>query len=317
MSAIEFSMKELIEAGVHFGHKTKRWNPKMAPFIYGVRNDTHIIDLNKTVPLLYGALQAAYETAKAGGRVLFVGTKRQAGDVIADAARNCGQYYVNHRWLGGMLTNWKTIQNSIRRMQELEDTLSQSHELNLTKKELLNIQRQCDKLQLSLGGIRKMGVVPDLLFIIDVVFEDLAIKEAAKLDIPVAAIVDTNANIDGITYPVPGNDDSTKSIRLYCDLMTQAIRQGLKDGGHPLPEEAAKIEAQRQEEQAAKALEKALAKEENAKSDSKGTTKKQAMAAAAKLVAAEKEVPATETEEASADANSEAEADTKKAQAAG
>ncbi|TAE82326.1 MAG: 30S ribosomal protein S2, partial [Alphaproteobacteria bacterium] len=197
MSAISFSMKDLIEAGVHFGHKTKRWNPKMAPFIYGVRNDTHIIDLNKTVPLMYNALQAAYDVAKSGGRVLFVGTKRQAASPVADTARACGQFYVNHRWLGGMLTNWKTIQNSIRRMYDVEDAMANNNE-EYTKKELLNMQRDYTKLDLSLGGIRKMGHVPDLVIVIDVVFEDLAVKEANKLGIPVIGIVDTNADIAGI-----------------------------------------------------------------------------------------------------------------------
>ncbi len=280
MSTAVFSMKDMIEAGVHFGHKTKRWNPKMAPFIYGVRNDTHIIDLNKTVPLMHNALQAAYNTAKSGGRILFVGTKRQASDVIADAARRSGQFYVHHRWLGGMLTNWNTIQNSIRRLHELEGKL-QSEKAVFTKKELLNMERQSAKLELSLGGIRKMGGVPNMLIVIDVVHEDLAIKEAAKLNLPVIGIVDTNADIAGITYPVPGNDDATKAIVLYCDLFAQAIRQGIKDGGHALPEE---IEARESRKvtltQAAK---EAAALEKVEIGGVKATTKKESMAAAAKL----------------------------------
>ena len=251
MTAIHFSMKDLIDAGVHFGHKTKRWNPKMAPFIYGVRNDTHIIDLNKTVPLFYNALQAAYEVAKTGGKILFVGTKRQAADAVAEAARNSGQFYVNHRWLGGMLTNWNTIKNSIRRLQELEEIANNEGE-KFTKKEMLQMQRQMDKLQLSLGGIRKMHNAPAMVVVIDVVNEELAIKEANKLGLPVVGVVDTNANIDGINYPIPGNDDATKAIKLYCDLLSQAIRQGMKDGGFALPEEqrdeSTKIERKKEDE---------------------------------------------------------------------
>jgi small subunit ribosomal protein S2 len=280
MSTAVFSMKDMIEAGVHFGHKTKRWNPKMAPFIYGVRNDTHIIDLNKTVPLMHNALQAAYNTAKSGGRILFVGTKRQASDVIADAARRSGQFYVNHRWLGGMLTNWNTIQNSIRRLHELEGKM-QSEKAVFTKKELLNMERQSNKLEMSLGGIRKMGGVPNMLIVIDVVNEDLAIKEAGKLNLPVIGIVDTNADIAGITYPVPGNDDATKAIVLYCDLFAQAIRQGMKDGGHALPEE---IEARESRKvNLSTAAKEAAVLEKVEIGGVKATTKKEAMAATAKL----------------------------------
>lgn len=284
MTAIHFSMKDLIDAGVHFGHKTKRWNPKMAPFIYGVRNDTHIIDLNKTVPLFYNALQAAYEVAKSGGRVLFVGTKRQAADSVAEAARHCGQFYVNHRWLGGMLTNWNTIQNSIRRLQELEEKLH-DEQVGLTKKEMLNLQRQMDKLQLSLGGIRAMHTVPSLIVVIDVVHEDLAVKEAAKLRIPVIGVVDTNANIEGINYPIPGNDDATKAIKLYCDLLSQAIRQGMKDGGLALPEEQQQQRANRVSEKAKKQSEFEGAMEEG---DVKKTSKKEAMSEVARLATGEK-----------------------------
>ena len=274
MATAEFTMKELIEAGVHFGHKTKRWNPKMAPFIYGVRNDTHIIDLNKTVPLLQNALQAVFETARAGGKILFVGTKRQASDVVAETARGCGHYYVNNRWLGGMLTNWNTIQNSIRRMSELEDQLEHGQSV-LTKKELLNIERNRDKLERSLGGIRKMGTVPNLIFIIDVVHEDLALKEAAKLNIPVAAIVDTNADIANVDFPIPGNDDATKAIRLYCDLIAQTIRKGMQAGGFEV--KAVEEKPKQVEAKDTKASEKADDK------TSRSTTRKEAMAAAAKL----------------------------------
>jgi small subunit ribosomal protein S2 len=282
MSAAVFSMKEMIEAGVHFGHKTKRWNPKMAPFIYGVRNDTHIIDLNKTVPLMHSALQVAYNTAKSGGRILFVGTKRQASDVIASSAKHCGQFYVNHRWLGGMLTNWNTIQNSIRRLQELEGQM-QSDKITFTKKELLNMERQSQKLELSLGGIRKMGGVPSLLIVIDVVHEDLAIKEANKLNVPVIGIVDTNADIAGIAHPVPGNDDATKAIDLYCNLFSQAIRQGMKDGGIALPEEMEAREARKVTLSAA--AKEAAAVEKVEIGGVKATTKKAAIAEAAKLAA--------------------------------
>ncbi len=275
MATAQFTMKELIEAGVHFGHKTKRWNPKMAPFIYGVRNDTHIIDLNKTVPLMHNALQAVHDVAKSGGKILFVGTKRQAGDVIAEAARDCGHYYVNNRWLGGMLTNWNTIQNSIRRMQELEEKLADAS-LGFTKKELLNIERNKDKLERSLGGIRKMGTVPDLIFIVDVVHEDLALKEATKLNIPVAAIVDTNADIANVDYPVPGNDDATKAIRLYCNLIAETIRKGMQEGG---------IQVQKQEKESPVKVVEPKADPEAAKKEegTKSSTKKEAMAAAAKM----------------------------------
>jgi small subunit ribosomal protein S2 len=283
MTAITFSMKDLIDAGVHFGHKTKRWNPKMAPFIYGVRNDTHIIDLNKTVPLFYNALQAAYETAKNGGRVLFVGTKRQASDAVMEAAKHSGQFYVNHRWLGGMLTNWGTIQNSIRRLQELEDKMHDSG-VGLTKKELLTLERQLDKLRLSLGGIRGMNNVPNMVVVIDVVHEDLAIKEANKLRIPVVGIVDTNADIAGINYPIPGNDDATKAIKLYCDLFAGAIRNGIKDGGFALPEEKAARETSRNDAKLKKADEFEGAMEDT---EVRKTSKKEAMSEIARIASGE------------------------------
>ena len=227
--AAAFTMRELMEAGVHYGHKTKRWNPRMAPYIYGVRNDLHIINLGQTVPLLHQALNAVRQVAESNGRILFVGTKRQAADPIAEEARRCGQYYVNQRWLGGMLTNWKTIQTSIRRLRQITERLD-GDRTGLTKKEILGMERDRDKLERSLGGIKDMGGVPDLIFIIDTNLEDLAVNEAVKLGIPVVAIVDTNSSLDGITYPVPGNDDATRAINLYCRLVSDAVLAGMQVG---------------------------------------------------------------------------------------
>ncbi len=224
----DFSMRELIDAGVHFGHKTKRWNPRMAPFIYGTRNDIHIIDLQQTVPMLHRALTAVRNTVAKNGRILFVGTKRQASDEIAESAKRCGQYYVNNRWLGGMLTNWSTIQNSIRQLRKYEEIIAEG-ETGLKKKELLKIQRYRDKLDRSLGGIRDMGGKPDLLFVIDTNREDIAVKEARKLGIPIVAIIDTNCTVDGIDFPIPGNDDATRAIKLYCKLISDAALSGLRE----------------------------------------------------------------------------------------
>ena len=229
MSALPaFSMRELIDAGVHFGHKTKRWNPRMAPFIYGTRNDIHIIDLQQTVPMLHRALRAVRATVAKHGRILFVGTKRQASDTIAESAKRCGQYYVKQRWLGGMLTNWSTIQNSIRQLRKYEELLGDPHS-GLTKKETLTMSRNRDKLERSLGGIRDMGGKPDLLFVIDTNREELAIKEAQKLGIPIVAIIDTNCSVEGIDFPIPGNDDATRAIQLYCKLISDAALSGLKE----------------------------------------------------------------------------------------
>ena len=229
MSALpDFSMRELIDAGVHFGHKTKRWNPRMAPFIYGTRNDIHIIDLQQTVPMLHRALAAVRATVSKNGRILFVGTKRQASETIAESAKRCGQYYVDQRWLGGMLTNWSTIQNSIRQLRKYEEMLADTQS-GLTKKEVLTTQRNRDKLERSLGGIRDMGGKPDLLFIIDTNREELAVKEAQKLGIPIVAIIDTNCTVDGIDFPIPGNDDATRAIKLYCKLISDAALSGLKE----------------------------------------------------------------------------------------
>jgi small subunit ribosomal protein S2 len=224
-----FTMRQLLEAGVHFGHHTRRWNPLMKPFIFGVRNNVHIIDLEQTVPMLHQAMSAVRDVAANGGRVLFVGTKRQAQDKVAAAAQRCGQYYVNHRWLGGMLTNWKTMSLSIKRLRELdEQQADHSRQAVLTKKELLQLSREREKLDRALGGITEMGGLPDILFIIDVPREELAIQEATKLKIPVVAICDSNANPNGVTYAVPGNDDALRAIELYCDLIAGSVLDGLQ-----------------------------------------------------------------------------------------
>ena len=225
MAAPVVTMQNLIEAGAHFGHQTHRWNPRMKPYIFGARNGIHILDLSQTVPLFARALDFIASTSAAGGKVLFVGTKRQAQGPIADAARASGQHFVNHRWLGGMLTNWKTISNSIKRLKALEEQLS-GDTSGLTKKEVLNKTRERDKLELSLGGIRDMGGIPDVMFVIDANKEELAIKEANVLGIPVVAILDSNVSPDGIAFPVPANDDAARAIRLYCDAVAQAATRG-------------------------------------------------------------------------------------------
>ncbi len=227
MALPEFSMKELLEAGVHFGHQTHRWNPKMKDYIYGEHNNIHIIDLSQTVHMLRNAMVAVSEVTKSEGRILFVGTKRQASEIISETATQCAQYYINHRWLGGTLTNWKTISNTIERLKFIQKTLDDVESAGLTKKELLKLTRERDKLELSIGGIKDMGRLPDLIFVIDTVREQIAIKEAQKLNIPIAAIIDTNSNPEGITYPIPGNDDSAKSIKLYCELISQAALDGI------------------------------------------------------------------------------------------
>jgi small subunit ribosomal protein S2 len=227
MALPQFTMRQLLEAGVHFGHQTHRWNPKMQEYLFGVRNKIHIIDLAKTVPLLHQAIVAASDVVAQGGRVLFVGTKRQASDIVADSAKRCAQYYVNHRWLGGMLTNWKTITNSIKRLRYLEDLVAGEGQ-GFTKKELLQLTRERDKLEQALGGIKDMGGVPDLLFVIDTNKESIAIAEARKLKIPVIAVIDSNCDPDGITFPVPGNDDAGRAITLYCDLLARAAIDGIE-----------------------------------------------------------------------------------------
>ncbi|WP_297692630.1 30S ribosomal protein S2 [Phenylobacterium sp.] len=229
MALPEFSMRQLLEAGAHFGHQTHRWNPKMERYIFGIRSNIHIIDLSQSIPLLHQALVKAREVAAAGGRILFVGTKRQASEPIATTAKRCAQYYVNHRWLGGTLTNWRTVSNSIARLRELEGLLEGEGQ-GRSKKELLQLTRERDKLELSLGGIKDMGGIPDLMFVIDTNKEAIAIQEARKLNIPVIAILDTNSGPDGITFPIPGNDDAARAIQLYCDLMADAILDGLAAG---------------------------------------------------------------------------------------
>src|SRR5437764_2127255 len=227
MALPDFTMRQLLEAGVHFGHHTRRWNPKMSPHIYGVRNGIHIIDLEQSVPLLRQGLEAIREVVAGGGRVLLVGTKRQAQEAIAEAAKRCGQYFVNHRWLGGMLTNFKTISQSIKRLKELYEQIA-NPTAGLTKRELLELTRDRDKLERALGGIKEMGGLPDILFVIDTNKEAIAVKEANTLKLPVVAILDSNSAPDGIAYPVPGNDDAMRAINLYCDLMAQAVLDGLQ-----------------------------------------------------------------------------------------
>lgn len=223
------NLRQLFEAGVHYGHHTRRRNPKMDPYIFGVRNSINIIDLDKTVPLMQRALEAVRHVAASGGRILFVGTKRQASDRIAEAAKKCGQYYVNHRWLGGMMTNWKTISNSIRRLKELDERLQNQETLKgLTKKELLSMTRQRDKLERALGGIKEMGGTPNLLFVIDTNIEQTAVLEAKKMGVPVVGILDTNSDPADITHPVPGNDDAIRSIELYCEFVSGAVLAGLQ-----------------------------------------------------------------------------------------
>ena len=253
MAAPVVTMQQLIEAGAHFGHQTHRWNPRMKPYIFGERNGIHILDLSQTVPLFARALDFVSQSVAHGGKVLFVGTKRQAQDPIAEAARRSGQHFVNHRWLGGMLTNWKTISQSIKRFKALEEQLSgDTH--GLTKKEVLQLTRERDKFELSLGGIRDMGGIPDVMFVIDANKEELAIKEANTLGIPVVAILDSNVDPSGIAFPVPANDDASRAIRLYCDAIASAATKGgqgaaiasgvdLGAMAEPLAEEALAAEA--------------------------------------------------------------------------
>lgn len=224
----KFTMRELLEAGVHYGHRTMRWNPKMAPYLFGSRNGTHIIDLQQTVPLLHQALKAVHDVVKKNGRVLFVGTKRQASETIAEEAKRCGQYYVNHRWLGGMLTNWKTVSGSIKTLRDIESQLEGNTD-GLKKKEILGLERKAEKIRRSLGGIMDMGGKPDLLFIVDVNKESLALEEANKLGVPVIAILDSNSNPDGVAYPIPGNDDAIRSIQLYCKLVADSALAGIQE----------------------------------------------------------------------------------------
>ena len=221
------TLRQLFEAGVHFGHNTRRWNPKMQSYLFGVRNGVHIIDLEQTVPLMQRALQQLRDVAAGGGRVLFVGTKSQAQEKIADAAKRCGQYYVNHRWLGGMLTNWKTISQSIKRLRELDEKLA-SQSSKFTKKETLQMTRDRDKLERALGGIKDMGGLPDIIFVIDTIKESLAIEEATKLGLPVVAVVDSNSDPAHIAFPIPGNDDASRAVEMYCDMAAQSVLDGIE-----------------------------------------------------------------------------------------
>ena len=245
MNLPTFTMRELLEAGVHFGHVTRRWNPEMESYLFGVRQGIHIIDLQQTVPLLYQAMKVVNDVVAAGGRVLFVGTKRQASKPIEESAKSCGQYYVNHRWLGGMMTNWKTISNSISRLKGLQESLEETN-VGFTKKELLRLTRERDKLERALGGIKDMGALPDILFIIDTNKESLAVAEANRLNIPVVGVIDSNSSPEGIDYPIPGNDDSLRSIKLYCSLVAESalagIRQEITHSGGDLGESEAPVE---------------------------------------------------------------------------
>jgi small subunit ribosomal protein S2 len=231
MATVNFTMRQLLEAGVHFGHQTHRWNPKMGSYIYGVRNGIHILDLSQTVPLLHNALQLVTDTVAKGGRVLFVGTKRSASQEIAESAKRCAQYYVNARWLGGMLTNWKTISASIKTLRKIDDTMEKPGLNLLKKREILDMARSKSKLEKALGGIKDMGGVPDLLFVIDTNKEANAIKEANRLGIPVIAIIDTNSDPAGVNFPIPGNDDAARAVALYCDLISKAVIEGISQSG--------------------------------------------------------------------------------------
>ncbi len=295
MALPEFSMRQLLEAGAHFGHQTHRWNPKMERYIFGSRSNIHIIDLSQSIPLLHQALVKAREVAAGGGRILFVGTKRQASEPIATAAKRCAQYYVNHRWLGGTLTNWRTVSGSIARLRELEGVLE--NESGRTKKELLQLTRERDKLELSLGGIKDMGGIPDLMFVIDTNKEAIAIQEARKLNIPVIAILDTNCNPDGITFPIPGNDDAARAIQLYCDLLADSILDGLAAG-----QSAAGVDLGASEAPVEPALARDLTPEPAA--ESKPKKAKTAPAKAAEEPAAE--APAESVAEAAPEAVAEA-----------
>ena len=287
MALPEFSMRQLLEAGAHFGHQTHRWNPKMERFIFGSRSNIHIIDLSQSIPLLHQALVKAREVAASGGRILFVGTKRQASDPVATAARRCAQYYVNHRWLGGTLTNWRTVSGSIARLRELEGVLET--ETGRTKKELLQLTRERDKLELSLGGIKDMGGIPDLMFVIDTNKEAIAIQEARKLNIPVIAILDTNCNPDGITFPIPGNDDAARAIQLYCDLLADSILDGLAAG-----QSAAGVDLGAAESPVEPALSRKPAAEVEAPAESPAVVAELESAMSAPDAEAEPEAPAAE-----------------------
>ncbi len=312
MALPEFSMRGLLEAGAHFGHQTHRWNPKMERYIFGSRANIHIIDLSQTIPLLHQALLKVREVAAGGGRILFVGTKRQAQEPVSTAARRCAQYFVNHRWLGGTLTNWRTISGSIARLRELEGLLEGEGQ-GRTKKELLQMTRERDKLELSLGGIKDMGSIPDLMFVIDTNKEAIAIQEARKLNIPVIAILDTNSDPDGITFPIPANDDAARALQMYCDLIADAVLDGLAAGQVAMGVDIGAAEAPVERalatseaaaptgEEAAPAAEESLAVDKPAKK-AKKAEEAPAAEAAAEPVEAPAEAPA-EAKEATSDAN--------------
>ena len=290
MALPEFTMRQLLEAGVHFGHQTRRWNPKMGPFIFGVRNSVHILDLQQTVPMFHQALTALRDVAAGGGRVLFVGTKRQASEPIAEAARRSGQYFVNHRWLGGMMTNWKAVSGSIKTLIALEEHLADEN-LGLTKKEVLQLTRRRDKLDRALGGIKDMGGVPDILVVIDTNKEDIAVMEARKLGIPIVAVVDSNCDPELITYPIPGNDDAIRAVNFYCDLFARAIIDGLQqelaDSGADIgesmeaPVEEIPAEASPETVAAEEAAEQAPAPKADAETEAKSDSEEPPVAAPA------------------------------------
>ncbi len=313
MAMPTFTMRQLLEAGVHFGHQTHRWNPKMSSYIFGDRNGVHIIDLQQTVPLLYRALETTRDVVAAGGRVLFVGTKRQASEPVTEAARRCGQYYVNHRWLGGMLTNWKTISNSIKRLKDLDEQLSEEN-LGLTKKEMLKLTRERDKLERALGGIKEMGGLPNLMVVIDTNKEDIAVKEAVKLDIPVVAVIDSNSDPANITHPIPGNDDALRAINLYCELFSRAVLDGIQQGmaadGADLGE-AEELAAEELPQAAEDATEDAVEEKPDAPAEKPSEASTEAPAEEATEAPAEEatEAPAEEATEAPAEEAADAPAE--------
>lgn len=300
MALPTFTMRQLLESGVHFGHVTRRWNPRMEQYIFGERQGVHILDLQQTVPLLYRGMEAVRDIVAGGGRVLWVGTKRQASDPIAEAAKRCGQYYVNHRWLGGMMTNWQTISNSIKRLHALETQLGEEVS-GLTKKELLRLTRERDKLERALGGIKEMGGLPDIVFIIDTLKESIAVAESNKLGIPVVAVIDSNSDPLGVDYPIPGNDDSIRAIKFYCELMSGAVLDGIQaemsaTGGDIGAQETAPEEVLPEETPAAVEAPAEVAATETAAAEATAPVE----VAATEAAAAEVTAPAEETPEASA-----------------
>ncbi len=318
MSLPVFSMRQLLEAGVHFGHTTRRWNPKMSPYIFGKRNGVHILDLEQTVPLLQQALVFVRDVVAGGGRVLFVGTKRQASERITESAKRCGQYYVNHRWLGGMLTNWKTISQSIKRLRELETRL-EVEDLGLTKKELLKLTRERDKLERALGGIKEMGGLPDVLFIVDTNKEHIAVAEAKVLGIPVVAVLDSNSDPEGITHPIPGNDDAVRAIAMYCELVSASVLDGIqaelsKSGADVGEAEEGPVETLPQPKGKTEEGKKTPAKAKRASKDEKVPAETERAPVEAEKAPVESEQAPAEAEKAPVEAEQEAVAATEKPQ---